>query len=149
MTLENLQKEMILALKNKNKLRKDVLSSLVEAVKKAAIDNQCRDNIPENLVDTILLKEQKTVQEMIDTCPADRVENLAIYNEKIKIIKEFAPKLITDTDEIKTSIETILADSNIIPLIKNKGLIMRTIAPYFKGKADMKIVSQVIGEILK
>ena len=76
MTLEILQKEMIYALKSGNKFRKDVLSTLVGAVKKAGIDNQCRDNIPESLVDTILIKEQKTMQEMIDTCPVERAEML-------------------------------------------------------------------------
>jgi uncharacterized protein YqeY len=30
----------------------------------------------------------------------------------------------------------------------NKGKIMKIIAPIFKGKADMKIVNQVIGEML-
>lgn len=70
MTLEILQSEMISAMKAKDKLRKDTISSLVSAVKKAGIDNKCRDNISETLVDTTLIKEQKTMQEMIDTCPS-------------------------------------------------------------------------------
>lgn len=148
MTLEILQKEMISALKSGNKFRKDVLSTLVGAVKKAGIDNQCRDNIPESLVDTILIKEQKTMQEMIDTCPAERAETLAAYNEKMKIIKEFAPQLLTDPVEIRTSVEAILAEASIEPVKKNKGLVMKTLMPKFKGKADMGIVNQVIGEVL-
>ena len=68
MTLETLQKEMIAAMKNKDKVRKDVLSSLIGAIKKAAIDQKCKENITEKLVDEVILKEKKTVQEMIDTC---------------------------------------------------------------------------------
>ena len=109
MTLEFLQNEMITALKKGDKMRKDVLSSLVGAVKKAGIDNRCRDNIPESLVDAVLVKEQKTMQEMIDTCPAERKEILMVYKVKMDIIKEFAPQLLTDPTEIKNAVEAILA----------------------------------------
>ena len=140
MTLEILQKEMIAAMKAKNKVRKDTISSIVSAVKKAAIDNKCKDNITEELVNTVILKEQKTMQEMIDTCPADRTDLLTEYKEKMTIITEFAPKLLTDPDEIKTFIE-----ETGIELIKaNRGQIMKTL----KGKADMKIANGVVGGML-
>ena len=148
MTLEFLQNEMITALKKGDKMRKDVLSSLVGAVKKAGIDNGCRDNIPESLVDTVLVKEQKTMQEMIDTCPAEREEILTVYKAKMDIIKEFAPQLLTDPTEIKNAVEAILAEANIELIKKNKGVIMKTIMPKFKGKADMGVVNQVIGGLL-
>ena len=140
MTLETLQKEMIAAMKAKNKVRKDTISSIVSAVKKAAIDNKCKDNITEELVNTIILKEQKTMQEMIDTCPADRTDLLTEYKEKMTIITEFAPKLLTDPDEIKAFIE-----ETGIELIKaNRGQIMKAL----KGKADMKIANGVVGGML-
>ena len=148
MTLEFLQNEMITALKKGDKMRKDVLSSLVGAVKKAGIDNGCRDNIPESLVDTVLVKEQKTMQEMIDTCPAEREEILTVYKAKMDIIKEFAPQLLTDPTEIKNAVEAILSEANIELIKKNKGVIMKTIMPKFKGKADMGVVNQVIGDLL-
>ena len=148
MTLEFLQNEMITALKKGDKMRKDVLSSLVGAVKKAGIDNGCRDNIPESLVDTVLVKEQKTMQEMIDTCPAEREEILTIYKAKMDIIKEFAPQLLTDPTEIKNAVKAILSEANIELIKKNKGVIMKTIMPKFKGKADMGVVNQVIGGLL-
>ena len=60
LTLEILQAEMITAMKNKDKLRKDTISSLVQAVKKFGIDNMCKDNITEEQVNTVILKEKKT-----------------------------------------------------------------------------------------
>ena len=69
MTLEKLQKDMIAAMKARDKERKDSISSLVSAVKKVGIDNGCRDNIPEDIVDSVILKEIKSVKEQIDTCP--------------------------------------------------------------------------------
>lgn len=148
MTLDILQKEMIIALKNKDKLRKEVLSSIIGAVKKAAIDEKCKDNISEELVNAVLLKEQKAYQEMIDTCPADRVDTLRDYKIQAEIINEFAPKLMTDKDEIKDAVVNVLEAANVELVSSNRGMIMRTLATELKGKADMKIVSQVVGEML-
>ena len=91
MTLEVLQNEMIAAMKEHNKIRKDTISSLIGAVKKAAIDKMCKDNITEELVNEVLLKEKKTMQEMIDTCPMERVATLEEYYTKMNIINEFVP----------------------------------------------------------
>ena len=41
MELQTLQKDMIAAMKAKDKVRKDAISSLVSAVKKVAIDEGC------------------------------------------------------------------------------------------------------------
>lgn len=149
MTLEKLQSEMIQAMKNKDKFRKQVISELIAAVKKAAIDKNCRDNITEAMVDEVLLKCKKTAQEMVDTCPADRVETLEEYKAQMTIISEFAPVLLTDEATILEMITGALAENSIEPLKKNKGAVMKTVMPMFKGKADMSVVNKVIGELLQ
>ena len=149
MTLEILQKEMIAAMKAKDKIRKDTISSIIGNIKTAAINDNCRNNISEQFVDKVLLKEQKTMQEMIDTCPADRVETLDEYKKKMEIIKEFAPQLITDENEIEIKIISLLAENNLEPLKTNKGNIMKNVMPAMKGKADMKVVNKVIQNLLK
>lgn len=66
------------------------------------------------------------------------------------IISEFAPKLITNKDEIKRMILQVLPDSSEININKaNKGQIMKVVMPIMKGKADMKIVNDVLSEMLK
>lgn len=147
MTLEKLQSEMIQAMKNGDKFRKGVIADLVGNVKKAAIDKNCRDNITESLVDEVLLKCKKVAQEMIDTCPADRIETLAEYVKQLDVIDEFAPTLMTDENEIKNLILDAL--NGEFELTKtNRGKIMKVIAPVFKGKADMGVVSNVVGDML-
>lgn len=142
MKLETLQTEMYSAMKNKDNVRKDVLSGLISAVKKAAIDKQCKDNITEQLVDETILKEKKLLQEMIDTCPADRYVKKSIYELQMQILNEYAPKLIVDRSTIKRLIFQLCEG---IELTKNnKGLVMKTLSSNLKGKADMKIVSDVV-----
>ena len=134
MTLEVLQKEMITAMKAHNKTRKDTISSLIGAVKKVAIDEKCKDNITEELVNRVLLKEKKTVQEMIDTCPAEREELLKGYKARILIIDEFAPQLVTDENEIKNIIYHIISSTDIQE--SGQKAVMGVVMPRLKGKVD-------------
>ena len=61
MELEQLRSDMILAMKAKDKARKETISSLVSAVKKVAIDEGCREEVPTELVDRVILKELKKI----------------------------------------------------------------------------------------
>ena len=147
MTLEVLQSAMIGAMKERNKSRKDSISSLIGAIKKVAIDKNCRDNITEELVNEVILKEKKTVQEMIDTCPAERTDLLEEYQMRLAVINEFAPKIISDENEVKVLIESILA--TLGDEANNKGAVMKAVMPQLKGKVDMKIANKVLNMILK
>lgn len=145
MTLEFLNKEIINAMKNGDTITKDVLRSAVGNIKKTAIDKGIKDNITEALVDEVLLKEKKTLQEMIDTCPADRVETLELYKAKMTVLDSYVPQLVTDEDEIRALVCEACKGMNL----SNKGLVMKTVMPQLKGKVDMKIANKVITEMMK
>ena len=141
MTLEKLQADMITAMKNRNPREKEVLSSLVSAVKKFGIDNLCKDNMTEEQVDAVILKEKKTLQEMIDTCPDTRLDLKSEYEAKMVILMRYAPSFREDPEDIKIFVESLG-----IELVKaNRGKIMAAL----KGKADMKIANQVVGQMLQ
>ena len=148
MTLENLQNEKIRSMKNKDKLRNSVLSGIIDAIKKASITNNGRVEITEQLVDEVLLKYKKMVQEQIDTCPAERTETLEEYNAQMAIVAEFAPTLITDETEIRHLILDIINNEMEFSKV-NRGKIMKIIAPVLKGKVDMGIVNKVLGGMLQ
>lgn len=146
MNLEILQKEMVAAMKAKDKLRKETISSLIGAIKKVAIDERCKDNITEELVNKVLLKEKKTVQEMISTCPVSRTDLYFEYTERLKIIDEFVPKMMNE-DEVRKEVYHIIATTDIRQA--GKGVIMKAVMPILKGKADGKVISKVVDEIVK
>lgn len=148
MTIEILTQRMYASMKNGDKLRKEVFSSVIGAVKKVAIDKGCRDNIPESLVDEVILKEQKTLKEMIDTCPADRVETLTEYKDKLAVIEEIAPKMLTE-DEIVMELGIFCTMEGVDPVAANRAKIMKGFMPTIKGRADGKLANQVISNFLK
>lgn len=147
MTIEQLQKEMIKAMKEKNKFKKEVISSLLSTAKNMAIEKGCKDDITEDIVVAAILKEKKSTAEMIDSCPTDRADKLKEYTNRMEIIKLYAPKMMTD-DEIRTKALELLQSKGIGLAKQNKGQIMKEIMPFFKGKADGKLVNQIITRML-
>ena len=147
MTVKQLMNDMYDAMKARDALKKDTLSAILAAVQKTAIDRKCKDNITEALVDEVILKELKTVKEMIDTCPADRTEILEEYTIRYDIIASYAPQQLTEK-EIETELLAWAADENIELTKINKAAVMRGFMPTIKGRADGKLANQVIMRML-
>ena len=145
MELEALRKDMVAAMKAKDKPRKEAISSLVSAVKKAAIDAGCRDDIPSSMVDQVILKELKTVKEQIDTCPESRQDLKEEYQFLYDVINEYAPKQM-NAEEVKAYITEKFPEQLAT---KNKGMIMKAVMADMKGKADGKLINQVVAELCK
>lgn len=143
MQMETLQKDMIAAMKARDKVRKDAISSLVSAVKKAGIDEGCRDNIPEEMVNRVILKEIKTVKEQLDSCPESRDDLKAEYQARYDILQEYAPAMMSEA-EVESFITEKFAD---VLASKNKGMVMKTVMPELKGKADGKVINQVVARL--
>lgn len=136
---------MVDAMKAKDKEKKDAISSLIDAIKKVAIDEGTRDNITDKLVNRVVLKELKACKEQIDSCPADRQELLTEYKNREAYIKAYAPELL-DKDAIMKIINEKYSD---VVATKNKGQIMKSIMPEFKGKADGKLINEIVEDLCK
>ena len=139
MTIETLHNEMVTAWKAGDKIRKGVISDLIAQIKRAAIDKGCRDNIDEAMVDAELTKAKKIAQEMIDTCPADRVETLQEYKTRMEIVCEFAPRLIDNIEELKAILDREFTGDRAA-----KKEVMKFFSQNYKGKVDMKVVNQLV-----
>ena len=145
MKLKELQDAMIAAMKAKDKFRKDAIASLVSAVKKKGIDAGCREDIPDDMANEAILKEIKSVKEQIDTCPAERTDLLAEYQARYDVINEYAPSLMSE-DEVRAFLTDKCAE---VIATKNKGMIMKTVMPQLKGKADGKVINAVVADLCK
>ena len=143
MQFDTLQKDMIAAMKAHDKTRKDAISTLVSAAKKIAIDEGKREDIPEEVVDRAILKEVKSVKEQLDTCPDERAELKAEYQARYDIMQEYAPKMLSE-EEIERIIKEKFAD---VLATGNKGQIMKAVMGELKGKADGKLINQVVSKL--
>ena len=143
MNIKTLQTDMIAAMKAKDKPTKESVSALIQAVKKVAIDEGCRDDIPDELVDRVILKEIKTIKEQIDSCPADRADLKSEDQARFDVFSKYAPKLMS-AEEIE---QKLLAEFADVIATKNKGMIMKSVMPVFKGKADGKVINEVVAKL--
>ena len=143
MTVAALQKDMMEAMKAKDKARKDSIAVLYSAAKKAGIDAGCREDIPEDRVNQAIMKEIKSVKEQIETCPKDRTELLEEYKERLVVFEEYAPKMLS-AEEVEAILTDKFAD---VIATKNKGMIMKNVMAELKGKADGKVINEVVAKL--
>ncbi len=140
--IDTVRAAMMQAMKDKNKERKESLSMLLSALKNKAIDK--RADLTEEEENAVVLKEIKQCQEAIDTAPAGRDDVIQENTARIAVYQEFAPRMM-DRDEIAAVVDQVLAELNLsAPTAKEKGLIMKTLMPRVKGKADSALVNQVL-----
>ena len=146
MKIESVRNEMIKAMKNKDKRRKDALSMLLTALRNAEIDAKgALDETNENVV---IKKEMKQLQETYDSAPDYRNDIKEDAEFRISVCKEFLPEDMTE-DQIMNVINETLKELDIKnPSGKDKGVIMKNLMPKVKGKADGKLVNQMIMKIL-
>lgn len=149
MTFKKLQAEKIKAMKEKDDLRNKTLTLVIANIKNAAIDKKCLDNIPEDLVDEILLKEMKAAKESRDSCPENRLTLLAEYTSRYLILKSYAPVLISDETYIENFIIKMSEQEDFSLTKKSRGIIMKHINSNYKNKFDMAKVNKVLSKILK
>lgn len=136
--------EMMAAMKAKDKKRKAVLSSLLTALKNVQIDK--RADLTEEEENQVILKLIKQTKETLEMTPADRTDIIDECNYNISVLEEYAPKMM-DESEISEVIDDVLKELGIDKATpQDKGKIMKTLMPKVKGKADGKLVNEVLGK---
>ncbi len=144
--IDEVRTAMMEAMKAKDKARKDSLSMLLSALKNKAIDK--REDLTEEEENQVVLKEIKQTKESLDMTPEDRTDLIEECKLRIQVYEEFAPKMM-DESEIEAEIKLVLSEIGIdTPTAKDKGKIMKELMPRVKGKADGKLVNEVLAKLM-
>ena len=137
--IDEVRSAMVAAMKAKDKDTKETLSALLAALKNKAIDK--RADLTEEEEVQVILKEIKQTLEMT---PADRTDIIEECEKRIAVLEQYAPKMM-DEAEIKEVIAGVLSGLGIdAPTPKDKGRIMKELMPKVKGKADGKLVNDIL-----
>ena len=117
--IDVIRKEMMTAMKNKDKERKESLSMLLSALKNAQIDK--REDLTEAEGKHNYRKRDQTDKETMDTCPADRTDIIDECKARLAVLEEFAPEQMSE-EQIEAEINAVLAELGIdAPTMKDKG----------------------------
>ena len=143
---DEVRKAMVDAMKAKDKDTKDTLSLLLAALKNKAIDK--RADLTEEEEVQVILKEIKQTKESLEMTASDRTDMIEECKRRLAVLETFAPKMM-DADEIKAVVESVLSELGITaPTAKDKGRIMKELMPKVKGKADGKLVNEIVGSYM-
>ncbi|HIV68871.1 MAG TPA: GatB/YqeY domain-containing protein [Candidatus Butyricicoccus stercorigallinarum] len=144
---KEIQKQMMEALKAKDTARKEALSLLLSALKAKAKDK--RADLTEAEEDAVIKREIKQTRETMDAAPADRQDIREDCQRKLEIYQAFAPEEMGEA-QIRALVQAVLDQLQITaPTPRDKGPVMKHLMPQVKGKADGKLVNQIVGEMLQ
>ena len=145
--IEEVRADMVKAMKAGEKDTKETLSMLLAALKNKAIDKRS-DLTPEEEVQ-VILKEIKQTKETLEMTPPERTEIISECSRRLAVLEQYAPKMM-DEAGIKEIISETLSEIGIeTPTAKDKGRIMKVLMPKVKGKADGKLVNDILLSILQ
>lgn len=146
MTLkEKIMNDLKKSMKERDEVKIRTLRMIIASIKNWEINNL--KDIDDNSIISVLLKEAKKRKEAIEEYrKANREDLVKAEEEELKIIESYLPERMSE-EEIKElvlkTIEEIKATS-----LKDLGKVMKAIMPKIKGKADGKLVNDMVRKIL-
>lgn len=146
---ETIREDMIKAMKNKDKKRKNCLSYLLGQIKNVSIDK--RRDLTDDEVNEVINKQIKQTEEVLAIAPKDRTDIIEENEYTISVLKEYAPQMMDELG-IRHEIYAVCSDLGIEVsslTAKDKGKLMKALMPKVKGRADGKMVNQLVSEYCK
>lgn len=142
--LEQLNKDMIEAMKNKDSFSLGVIRMAKGSIQLEAI-NKKKELTDEEIV-TVIAKQIKIRNDSITEFTKANRNDLVEQNKKeIEILNKYMPEQLSE-EEVNRIIDEAFTKLN--PTSKDMGLIMKEVSPKLKGKADMSKVNAIIKERL-
>lgn len=144
--IDDVRSQMMEAMKNKDKPRKDALSMLLSALKNKAIDKRADLTQAEEF--EVVKKEMKQTRETMELAPADREDIREACRVRLAVYQEFAPEEMSE-EAIRAAVTEVLESLGITEASgKDKGRVMKELMPKVKGRADGGLVNKIVGEML-
>lgn len=143
---DRLQEDWKAAMKNKDKFRANVLNMAKAAVLHA--EKSDGSTLDDEQVISILTKEVKQRRDsIIEFEKGNRQDLIEQTNKEIEILLEYLPQQLTEeeiSEIVKDAVNEVQATS-----IKDMGKVMAVLMPKVKGRADGKLVNQIVKQYLQ
>ncbi len=132
------------AMKEKDEIKKRTLRMVVAAIKNMQVDK--KELTDEDVIE-ILNKEAKNRKDSFEQYKkADRDDLAQGEKEELAVIESYLPEKLTE-DELRKIILEVIKEQNVNSP-EGLGVVMKSLMPKIKGRADGKKVSKLAREIL-
>jgi hypothetical protein len=134
------------ALKTKDATRKNAVNMARAAIKQYEVDH--REELDDEGVVQIIAKQVKMRKDALaDFEKAGRTDLLDVYKAEIDVLQAYLPEQLSE-DEVRSVVTKAMEEAGIAPEKKNMGMIMKTVMPLLKGKADGGVVKKVVDSMI-
>lgn len=133
------------AMKQKQGLRKSVITMLRAAVKQIEVD-QRKELTDEEVIDVIVTQVKQKRSVIDEFLKGDREDLAEEAKEEIAVLEKYLPEQLSE-EELKTIISDVISETGASSM-KDMGKVMGIVNPKVKGRADGKTVSQIVKSFL-
>ena len=133
------------AIKSQNNAKRDALRGLMAAIRQVEVDKQ--KDVSDDDVVAILQKEAKNRNETIDAfTQGGRPDDAQQERLELAIIEQYLPEQLSH-EELEAMVENAIAQSGASS-VQDTGKVMGLVMQQAKGRADGKVISQIVREKL-
>jgi uncharacterized protein YqeY len=142
---ERLADEMKSALKSRDTLRLSVIRMARAAVKNKEIEERKRldDNAVTRVINGLVKKGEES---LVHFQQANRRDLIEKQERELEILRSFLPRQLSQ-EEILALVNEAIRETNAIEM-KDVGKVMKALMPKIAGRADGKVVHQMVAEKL-
>lgn len=142
---DQLNQDLKTALKSGDETRKNTVRLLMAAVKQVEVDRQT--TLGDDDLLAVLQKEAKSRRESLSEAEtAGRADLAAGLEAELAIIEAYLPQALS-RDELRALAQAAIAEAGASDA-RQLGAVMKLLTPRTKGRADGKLVNEIVRELL-
>jgi len=144
--LEQIDKDLIKALKGGDRMAAETLRGLKSDIKYYQIEKKLED-LSDDDITAVLTSAAKRRKDSIEQFKAGGRDDLVEKETReLEIIKEYLPEEMSE-EEVEKMVRQAVEETGASD-ISELGQVMKVLMPRVKGKADGKLVSQIVRRVL-
>jgi hypothetical protein len=138
---QKLQEDLKSSMKNKDTVRKSVVTLIRASIKQSEVDNRVELE-DEDIINIISkqLKQRKDV--LVQFKNAKREDLVSEAEAEIEVLKEYLPQQLSE-EELNEIVKSTISELGATSM-KDMGKIMSAIKPKVKGRADGKLINELV-----
>jgi len=142
---EQVTKDMAVALKAGEKARLSTLRMLMSAIKYKEVDakHQLDDEEVISVISTLIKQRHDSIDQFRKGGREDLVDK---ETKEVEVLKGYLPPQLSE-EEVRNIITKAAAETGATGQ-KDMGKLMKAVMPQVKGKADGKLVNEIVKEVL-
>ena len=146
MTLkERLMEDMKGSMRNKETLKKSVITMIRASVKQKEVDDRVDVN-DDDVIELIAKQLKQRKDALVEFEKAERDDLIAQTKAEIEILASYLPQQLTD-EELEAVVRDAVAEVNA-QSIKDMGKIMGKVMAVAKGRVDGKRINEMVKKVL-